>query len=183
MIKVTQEGAKWFHSPTEHELNALKVRMRKSIMDWITTYIRTRVKDNHLQESRMPIAGYSTNPVLIPWKGTLKPHRRPKGGQVRRGVGMFFPGGYLQYRQNLGLSEAFSWYNTGDGWRDWKTLLYGDESTPGQIGFSKEENGIASTEAQKLRPQLFSIDANELSVVHTKVIEQINSTFFPASNG
>lgn len=178
MLTIKYIGDSKFKSPTDAALNRLKAGIRRGILNWITDYVRHRVRDEHLQKGRTPIEGYSTNPLVIPWKGTLKPHRRPKGGQPLGTRGMYFPGGYLEYRTKLGLSTEFSFYNTGDAWRDWKVLLYGDESTPGQIGWTKPENAIAASASEEKRPDLFFVDENELSVLHIKVVDQINQTFF-----
>ena len=179
-LKVTLEPRK-LTSPTDAGLRTLKVNIRRSMMDWITEYVRHRVRDQGLQKGRVPIMGYSTNPLVIPWKGTLKPIRRPRGGKNLGTRGMFFQGGYAEYRSKAGLGAAFSFYNTGDAWRDWKTLVYGSEGSAGEIGWSKSENAIAAAASEKDRPDLFFVDEHELSMVHTKVIEQINTTFFGAT--
>lgn len=167
--------------PTDAQIRTLKTKLRKSMMDWIVEYVRHRVRDQGLQRGRVPILGYSTNPLVIPWKGTLKPIRAPRGGKPLGKRGMFFQGGYAEYRQKLGLSQAFSFYNTGDAWRDWKVLVYGGEGTAGEIGWTKPQNAIAASASEEERPDLFFVDEHELSMVHTKVIEQINATFFGAT--
>lgn len=182
MIKITPvRGETKFRSPTPAQIERLKSGLRRSILDWLTNYVRHRVRDDNLQRGRAPIKGYSTNPIVIPHTGTLKPHRRPKGGIPRGKKGQFFPGGYLEYREKVGLSSAFSFYNTGDAWRDWRVLAYGTDISPGEIGFTKQENAYAAAQSENERPDLFLIDEQELSMVHIKVIEQINSTFFGAS--
>lgn len=177
-MKIRPVGDKTFRSPSAAAIERLKRDVRRGIMNWITDYVRHRVRDENLQKGRVPIEGYSTKPLVIPWKGTLKPHRAPRGGKSLGTRGMYFPSGYQEYRLNLGLGTAFSFYNTGDAWRDWKTLLYGDESTPGQIGWTKPENAIAASAAEEKRPDLFFVDESELTVLHTKVVDLINLTFF-----
>lgn len=179
-IKV--EGPRTFTIVTDAQVQALKARIRKTIMDGVTIYVRHRVRDQNLQRGRTSILGYSEQPITIAWKGDLKPYRRPRGGYSMGKNGMFFPGGYLEYRQKAGLGSAFSFYNTGDAWRDWKVLAYGSEGTDGQIGFTKTENAIAAGKAEATRPDLFSIDEHELDVVNARVIEQINATFFGSQN-
>mgnify|MGYP006921285448 CR=1 FL=1 len=179
-FKVTMEPRR-LAVPTEAQLRSLKSRIRKSMMDWIVEYVRHRVRDQGLQKGRVPIMGYSTNPLVIPWKGTLKPIKRPRGGKNLGTRGMFFQGGYAEYRSKVGLSDAFTFYNTGDAWRDWQVLVYGDEGKAGEIGWSKPANAIAASASEEKRPDLFFVDEHELSMVHTKVIEQINTTFFGAT--
>lgn len=144
------------------------------------TYVRHRVRDENLQMGRAPIKGYSTQPLDIPYAGEVKAHRRPRGGKPIGSWGQFFPGGYAEYREKVGLSSAFSFYNTGDAWRDWKALSYGDDTSAGEIGFTKEENAMAASASEQERPNLFFIDNNELSMVDTRVIELLNQTFFGA---
>lgn len=173
--------ARQFRVPTQSQVDRLKANLRRAVIDWIVTYVRHRVRDDNLQMGRRPIQGYSTNPIVIPYKGTIKAHRRPRGGTPVGKRGQFFAGGYAEYREKAGLGLAFQFYNTGDAWRDWKALSYGSEGAAGEIGFSKQENAIAASKSEEDRPDLFFVDEHELSMVHTKVIEQINSTFFGAS--
>ena len=167
-----------FRVPTSAKMNTLKERLRRVVIDWIVQYVRHRVKDESLQMGRAPIKGYSTNPLTIPYVSKFKPYRRPKGGKPMGVEGQFFQGGYAEYRHQLGLSSAFTFYNKGDAWRDWKALSYGGDSTPGEIGFTKETNAFAASRAEEDRPLLFSIDEHELDMVNIKVIEQIDRDFF-----
>lgn len=78
------------------------------------------------------------------------------------------------------MSSAFSFYNTGDAWRDWRVLAYGTDISPGRLG-SPSRRMPTRQHNQKMNDPIFFIDEQELSMVHIKVIEQINSTFFGAS--
>lgn len=173
--------ARQFATPNAVQVNSLKDRLRRTVIDWLVLYVRHRVRDENLQKGRAPILGYSTNPIVIPYVGNPKAHRRPRGGVAMGKRGQFFEGGYAEYREKVGLGSAFQFYNTGDAWRDWKALSYGSNSTPGEIGFTKQVNAMAASAAEEKRPELFFVDERELSMVHLKVVEQINATFFGAS--
>lgn len=179
-INITTGTKTSFPTVSLGELQRLRTTLQKEVLNWIHDYVRRRIDDLSLGEGRSPLEGYSTNPLKVPYKGIPKRRVRPTGGTKIRG-GQFFMGGYREYKDKAGLvSDRFNFRNTGDAWRDWKVLLYGDLSSPGEIGFSNVDNAVAANMSQEKRPLLFSLDITELSVLDTEVITMINDKFFPA---
>lgn len=170
-----------FKSPHAGALPVLMKQIAKYISEYIRDYVRTRVVVASEGEGGSSLVGYSTNPVTIDYPGAPKRKKKPVGG-THTHDGMFFYGGYEQYREKAGLvSNRFVFFNTGDAWRDWKVVLYGSgPRSVSQIGFSNDANAMAASAAQVKRPNLFSIDGGELSVVDDYVLAQVNKTFFPA---
>lgn len=178
-INVSITGRTQFTSVSLGELQRLRSTLQREILNWIHDYVRRRIEDLSLGAGRTPLEGYSTNPVKIPYKGIPKRHVKPVGG-IKVPGGQVFLGGYREYKAKAGLvSERFNFKNTRDAWRDWKVLVYGDLSSPGQIGFSDPDNAMAANVAHERRPLLFSLDVTELSVLDTEVITMINDKFFP----
>lgn len=167
-------------APAPGKVKHLRATVRKAIMEYIRDLNYRRVLMTSTGAGGTSLEGYSTNPIRIDYPGRLKRILRPKGG-VRVKGGMYFPGGYRQYKQATGqISERFTFFNTGDAWRDWRVLTYGSDSTPGKIGFLKPENAIAANAAISKRPLLFRLDNDELSMVNDRVLSVLNKLFIPS---
>lgn len=180
MIHIVAERDKTkFQTLSSGTLQRLRRRVQKDLVEWIRDYVRRRIEDFSLGAGGTPLEGYSTSPLRVPYVGVPKRHKRPVGGVKTRG-GMFFKGGYKEYKEKAGLvSNRFDFKNTRDAWRDWRVLVYGDLAGTSEIGFSDVNNAIAANAAQDKRPLLFSLDASELSVINAEVITMINERFFP----
>lgn len=167
--------------PSISKIQRLMVRVRDEVVHFLRDYTRERVRDRSLGAGNTGLEGYSDNPVTIDYPGPLKRKRKPVGG-APTADGMYFQGGYKQYRRKAGLNaERFQFFNTGDAWRDWKILRYGSGArSESQIGFSDNANAIAAAEAEIKRPLLFSVDMSEASMVNEQIVDLINSTFLPA---
>lgn len=164
-----------FKAMSVGQLRALLPRVRNLILHHIRDYTRTRVRTLGLGAGRSALKGYSEQPLVVDYPGNPKAITRPTGGTKTHG-GMFFPGGYKEYREKAGLAaDRFILDNRGDLWNDWRVLLYGDIS---HIGFSNADNAMAAVAAtENDRPLLFSIDNVELSMVNAQVIGIINKAF------
>lgn len=174
-LRVTRVGQ--FRSPNPDNLRRLLDRVRDIILHYIRDYVRMRVRDYSMGEGHSSLKGYSENPVTIDYPG-VKRKKKPVGGTPVYG-GMFFYGGYKQYRKRAGLiADRFQFFNTGDAWRDWKVLRYGSAATPSEIGWSDDNNGMAAAAAEEERPLLFTINATELATVDSEVMTNINNAFF-----
>lgn len=167
-------------APAPGKIKHLKATVRKALLEYIRDLNRERVLKTSTGAGGTSLQGYSTRPIRIGYPARGKRILRPKGG-IRVKGGMYFPGGYRQYKQATGqVSERFTFFNTGDAWRDWRVLTYGSDSTSGKIGFSKPENAIAANAAISKRPLLFRLDKEELSMVNDRVLGVLNTLFIPS---
>lgn len=174
-LRVTRVGR--FRTPNPDNLRRLMDGVRDRVVHFIRDYIRVRVRDMSQGEGHSSLQGYSENPVTIDYPG-VKRKRKPVGGTPVY-QGMFFYGGYKQYRKKAGLeAERFQFMNTGDAWKDWKVLRYGSNSTASEIGWSDQNNAMAAEESEKNRPLLFTMNEAELAAVNADVISAIDRVFF-----
>lgn len=166
-------------APSHGAVQSTKTAARAAIMNYIRDLNRMRVMLGSAGAGGTPLEGYSTNPL---WVGYTRGKKivKPVGGIAVRG-GMFFPGGYRQYKELSGqVADRFTFFNTGDAWKDWKVLTYGSNGSPGQIGFTRAENAIAANAAILRRPLLFQLDNEELSMVNDRVLSLVNKLFIPS---
>jgi len=175
VIQITRTGA-ISKVPTHSEYKNLVKSIREGVVKFIHEWTRTRVLNLSEGAGGSPLPGYSTNPLTVDYPNKLpKRKTKPVGGTKTHG-GMHFQGGYREYREKAGLVfNRFVFFNTGDAWRDWKVLTWGEVS---EIGFDDPINAHVAALAEENRPLLFKIAASELESVDIMVIERINSTFF-----
>lgn len=174
MISIKIEGE--FKVPTQSALERLRKQMRDGIVKYIHEYTRARVLNLSEGAGNLPLPGYSTHPVTVQYPGSPKRKVKPTGGTKTK-HGMHFEEGYKEYREKAGLvSDRFVFFNTGDAWRDWKVLTFGDPVS--EIGFSDPNNAMAAAKSEESRPGLFKISEYELMQVDTTILELINNTFF-----
>lgn len=168
-------------APSHGAVQSTKTAVRAAIMNYIRDLNRMRVMLGSAGAGGTSLEGYSTRPLRISYPSKRKRIIKPVGGIVVRG-GMFFPGGYKQYKEATGqVSDRFTFFNTGDAWKDWKVLTYGSNAgSPGKIGFTRVENAIAANSAILRRPLLFQLDKDELSMVNDRVLSLVNKLFIPS---
>lgn len=123
----------------------VRLRLRRAIGKWLEHYIRDRVQNKGMG-AHGALRGYSDNPVLIadPRPKGLKPIITPVGG-VKTKKGMFFTGGYIEYKQLSGqVWDIFTLTNRGDLWRDWKYFESNSLTKPIELGFSDDKNTMVA---------------------------------------
>lgn len=136
-----------WHVP--EEASTIRGKYRQTVASYIRDAIRIRVSQRG-SGADGALKGYSSRPLVVE-KGILKSKRKPA-----RGWNSFHPGGYKQYRQELGLtSELFVFSNKGAAWRDWRffpLVLRG----PIAFGFASAANDEAAVAAVlNGRPDMF----------------------------
>lgn len=181
MITFKKEG-QLFRDPGDFKLRAMTKRIRDEVVHHIRDYTRDRIRYRGQGAGGSALKGYSTNPLVVDHPGTLKPKRKPVGGMPIHGKdgvdGMYFHGGYKEYRDKAGLpSERFMFFNLGNAWRDWQVLVYGE--TVSQVGFGDGANAIAANAAEENgRELMFKMANDELALVNHKVMDVVERLFF-----
>lgn len=188
MITYKRDGI-MFKNPEVSGIRKLLFDIRNAVVTHIRDYTRDRILQRSQGAGGTPLEGYSQNPLIVDYPGELKPKRKPVGGMPIYGEagqdGMYFHGGYEEYREKAGLTaNRFIFFNLGNAWRDWQVLQYGDinqygGSSTNTIGFGDASNAIAATAAEKKRPLMFKMTNGEVGLVNNKVVDMINRLFFP----
>lgn len=188
MISYKKDG-QLFKNPEISGIRKLLFDIRNAVVTHVRDYTRDRIMQRSQGAGGTPLEGYSENPLIVDYPGALKPKKKPVNGMPITGAdgedGMFFHGGYKEYREKAGLtSNRFVFFNLGNAWQDWQVLQYGEVNQYGgvstnTVGFSNAANAIAATAAEVKRPLMFKMTDGEVGLVNNKVVGMINKLFFP----
>lgn len=175
MITVKRDGGLWV--PSAYQVQKAIKDIIRGLANHLRDWTRERIRDRGEGAGGTALEGYSTNPLVVRFPGRPKARRKPRGG-IKTKRGMFFPGGYAEYRQKAGLTvERFQMFNLGNLWRDWQVLVYGTNSTPSRVGFTDDNNAMAADQASIKRPLLFKVTPQEVGMVNDDVIAIIADLF------
>jgi hypothetical protein len=147
------------------DVTVIRSKYRKAISKTVVEGIRFRVSRTG-QGGDGPLKGYSKNPLKMQ-KGP-KPRLTPA-----RGWGSYHPGGYKQYRQEVGLvSDIFVFSNKGAAWKDWRSN--NAETGPLAFGFTNSLNNMAADAAvENDRLDMFDLDDKLADQLVEDMLEEI----------
>jgi hypothetical protein len=150
--------AAWLRTGNIPSAQIVRITCRNRTGEWLSKYIKNRVRDRGQGADGRSLQGYSTRPLRV-GPATILKKRIPPGGLPQH-----FKGGYTEYRQAVGLpTDHFQFTNTGYSLDNFGHTVVVSPEDKIDIGFYNENSNIAANAAiENNRPEMFALGDKEL---------------------